>query len=249
MMLKIKKHGIIIVEVLVVMILLGGLTVMLLPNLETYADKVRFTDVVRAANALKPSVSLCIYKKRSVSAECDGGAEGIPANVAANYGGHVESVNVADGVITATSTSDLDSKTFVLTPTLTANGEIIWASSGTCSENGLCANNATTDESSTTDTGTTDTGTTDTGTTDTGTTDTGITYTTDQQVTLDNCSTGNSGKYCVYYVNSAGPQCGCITNTNTDCATTTIGCCTLIIKGSPVYIGGIANKSFCVLIP
>ena len=152
-------------------------------------------------------------------------------------------------MITATSTSDLDSKTFVLTPTLTTNNEIIWTSSGTCSENGLCANNATTDESSTTDTGTTDTGTTDTGTTDTGTTDTGITYTTDQQVTLDNCSTGNSGKYCVYYVNSAGPQCGCITNTNTDCATTTIGCCTLIIKGSPVYIGGIANKSFCVLIP
>ena len=243
MMSNIKKHGIIIVEVLVVMILLGGLTAMLLPDLKTYVDKTRFSDVVRAANALKPSVSLCIYKKRSVSSECDGGAEGIPANVAANYGGHVASVNVADGVITATSTSDLDSKTFVLTPTLTTNNEIIWTSSGTCSENGLCANNATTDESSTTDTGTTDTGTTDTGTTDTGTTDTGttdtgttdtgITYTPEQQLTLDNCSSGHSGLYCSY-VNASF---GCYCSSAPDCSQ--------VVKSSITY----RNPAGCILIP
>ncbi|MCW8994443.1 MAG: pilus assembly protein TapA, partial [Psychromonas sp.] len=42
-----------------------------------------------------------------------------------------------NGVITATGTADVDSKTYILTPTA-SGGQVTWAASGTCVAAGLC---------------------------------------------------------------------------------------------------------------
>lgn len=134
---KFQVNASIILEILIVMAVLAILSVAILPNMGTYTEKTKFVDVVRAATALKPAVSLCIHKQNAVSTQCNGGAEGIPNNVLSNYGRYVASVGVANSVITATSTPSLGSNTFILTPTF-SNNVITWTASGTCIAAGLC---------------------------------------------------------------------------------------------------------------
>lgn len=143
---KRKASGFFIVEILIVLLIVGILALALLPNLTIYTQKAKYRDDIAAAVALKPAVEFCLIKNASgttLSTLCDGGAEGIPANVTANYGGYVDATAVADGVVTVTSTENFGAAsdtayTYILTPTISTNGVITWAASGSCVAEGLC---------------------------------------------------------------------------------------------------------------
>lgn len=159
-----KQSGFFIVELLIVLVIVGILVLAMLPNLQTYVQRAKFVDNLTAANSLKAAVELCalnaagdpgvpapVTAPNPPFASCSGSTPasptGIPANVANGYGGYVDGLSTAGGIITATSTSAFGppasfSYTYILTPTLTAHGVITWAKSGTCTADpnaaGLC---------------------------------------------------------------------------------------------------------------
>ena len=67
-------------------------------------------------------------------ADLDGGSNGV---IDLGATGVVTSVETVNGVITATGTAAVGSFTYILTPTV-INGQVQWASSGTCVANGVC---------------------------------------------------------------------------------------------------------------
>lgn len=123
---KIKLAGFFVVELLIVLIIVAVLVLAFLPNLQTYVQQAKFTDVLTAANSLKSAVELCGLNPDPGATGftgCNSGAHGIPAAVASGYGGYVDSTNVTNGVITITSTpvfgpAGNQAKTYIITPTL-----------------------------------------------------------------------------------------------------------------------------------
>lgn len=132
---KRKTRGFFIVEVLIVLVLLSVLTLLFLPNLQSYVDRAKFADVIRAANSVKPAIELCMLNLKTVTG-CTNGANGVPAAPAA--AGHVTSVTVLNGLITATATAGLSSATLKLQANLAADGSATWDKTGTCLSIGLC---------------------------------------------------------------------------------------------------------------
>jgi type IV pilus assembly protein PilA len=133
---KRKTSGFFIVEILIVLVIVGILTIALLPNFMTYTKRAKFVDVVNAVAAVKSSVEACALNLGAVT-NCLGGTNGVlpDSGVVGNY---VATVTTgASGVITGTGTSAVDSATYILTPTYSA-GVVTWAASGTCSTLGLC---------------------------------------------------------------------------------------------------------------
>lgn len=142
---KRKTSGFFIVEILIVLIIVGILVLALLPNLTTYTQRAKFVDNLSAANGVRAAVDGCIIQ-RGVLADCDTGSYGIPTDVAASYGGYVNSLTVANGVITATSQASFgagnnNAYTYILTPTIgtvAGGASVSWAASGNCQAAGLC---------------------------------------------------------------------------------------------------------------
>ncbi len=134
---KVQK-GFTLIELMIVVAIIGILAAIAIPQYSTYTKKAKFTEVVNAAQGFKSQVELCIQVENSGAdaAGCSNGAKGIAA---ANTGfGNVAGATVTGaGVITGTGTATVDSLTFILTPTVTAQG-ITWAKSGTCITGGLC---------------------------------------------------------------------------------------------------------------
>ncbi|HLD84541.1 MAG TPA: hypothetical protein VI844_02075 [Coxiellaceae bacterium] len=145
--------GFFIVEVLIVLVLLAILTLLFLPNLQTYTDRAKFQDVIRAANSLKAAVELCGIKTGIANGGgnpgetfnlCNEGQNGIPAAVDSNYGGYVESLGTANGAIFSTSTptfgpNGTNQYSYIIEPTMT-NGIVTWQvrSVSSCLAVGLC---------------------------------------------------------------------------------------------------------------
>lgn len=144
---KTKASGFFIVEILIVLLIVGILAIALLPNLQLYVQKAKFSDNISAAAALKPAVEFCLLQNRSDTTVCDGGASGIPTNVSSDYGGasgNVNSTAVASGAITVTSEDKFGAAgdanyTYILTPAFVTGSQAIeWTKSGTCDAEGLC---------------------------------------------------------------------------------------------------------------
>lgn len=133
-----KKDAFAIIEILLTLVLIAIFALTLLPAIKLYIDKSRFQDVIRAAAALKPAVETCIIKTGSVDA-CTANANGIPENQTSfPSSAYVAQVEVSSGIITGTSTANLGSYTYILTPTYLSNKNIVWDVSGTCVAAGLC---------------------------------------------------------------------------------------------------------------
>ena len=130
--LKSLHHGFSLIELMIVVSLIGMLAMIAMPSYQGYMQRARFTEVISIANAFKTAVSLALQEGAPLN-EITHGKHGIPASPQSTK--NLASLQVKNGIITATATALARAATYTLTPHPDGSS---WKISGTCLTFGLC---------------------------------------------------------------------------------------------------------------
>jgi prepilin-type N-terminal cleavage/methylation domain-containing protein len=140
-MVKKAQAGFTLIELMIVVAIIGILAAIALPAYSKYMDKAKYSEVMLGTQAVKTAVEICV-QDLGTKTGCNGGSNGIPANITAGTGKYADKVTVADGLITATPKAFgnvVVADTYVLTPTVdTTTGKVDWGVSGGCITKALC---------------------------------------------------------------------------------------------------------------
>ena len=137
-----KEQGFTLIELMIVIAIIGILAAVAVPQYGQYVKRSKFAEVVNLTAPIKTAVSVCAQETNGL-ASCNGAGaatdyEGIPADITTPFN-FLNSLSTTAGVIQATGSTEVDSHTFVLTPTWSAEESLItWAVTGTCLSVGFC---------------------------------------------------------------------------------------------------------------
>ncbi len=146
---KNAQKGFTLIELMIVVAIIGILAAVALPAYQDYTSRAEFAETTLGAANLKSAISICVQTQGVPNVgNCDPGAFGVPADVAAAAGivglaltGTGPNAAIGAGaagdtfIITATAPTDSPNTTeqYTLTGVLTAAGAINWAP-------GVCTN-------------------------------------------------------------------------------------------------------------
>ena len=145
------QKGFTLIELMIVVAIIGILAAVALPAYQNYTNRAKFSEVILATSSAKTAVEVCLQDNGAPGTACGPGSNGVPVDITAAstalLTGYVSTVSIASAtqVITATAVGTtgtpmrgLRGETYVLTPTVAANGQVTWAVSGSCLAAGLC---------------------------------------------------------------------------------------------------------------
>jgi len=125
-----NQGGFTLVELMVTLAVTAILAVLALNVYTTYVTRTYYIQIVFASESYKLGVIEC-YQKLGTLTGCNGGTNGIPANITRGTGS-VRTITVTNGRITivpVAANGILASDRYVLTPRL-LNSQVIWTPSG-----------------------------------------------------------------------------------------------------------------------
>ncbi|AMP02389.1 prepilin-type N-terminal cleavage/methylation domain protein [Collimonas arenae] len=136
------KQGYTLIELMLIVAIIGILAAVTIPAYQVHVKKEKFAQVVAAGSTARAAVEACAQQLKTV-AGCNGGSNGVPADVTGNAGNYVASVSIKDGVVTVVPQEKdgiLASDTYVATPTMHgADNPLQWSTADSgCIATALC---------------------------------------------------------------------------------------------------------------
>ncbi|QLB14551.1 prepilin-type N-terminal cleavage/methylation domain-containing protein [Mannheimia granulomatis] len=117
-----------LIELMIVIAIIAILATVAIPSYNSYTQKAALSELLQASASYKSDVELCIYHTGALT-NCSGGSNGIQANKTSVSGTkYLNSISVANGVITVSGKGSLNGYGYTLTPTY-SNNTISWSAS------------------------------------------------------------------------------------------------------------------------